>query len=104
DTIVQHSESSGNTISIEHDGAIDEMFGDEGELLKGRAWLSTGCYAPAPKRDCLAVLVVFKKQGEPIDAMRSMVEAVAPILGERIEQALELYHRMHPQNEDGGDD
>jgi hypothetical protein len=104
ETIVRHSESSGNTISIEHDAMIDEMFGEEGELLKGRAWLSTGCYAPAPKRDCLAVLVVFKKQGEPIDGMRTMVEAISPILGERIEQALELYHRMHPRNEDGGEE
>jgi DNA-binding response OmpR family regulator len=103
ETIVRHSESSGNTISVEHDSMIDEMFGEEGRLLKGRAWLSTGCYAPAPRRDCLAVLVVFKKQGEPIDSMRNMVEAISPLLGEKIELALELYHRMHPRDESTDD-
>jgi hypothetical protein len=35
--------------------------------------------------------------------MRTMLESIAPLLGERIEQALDLYHRMHPSSEEGAD-
>jgi DNA-binding response OmpR family regulator len=99
DTIVKQSAAGSRTIVLDEDRLIGELFGAPGELLKGRAWLCTGCYAPTPKRECLAVLVVFRKQGETLEPMRAMTEAIAPILGERIEQALGLYHRLHSEGE-----
>jgi DNA-binding response OmpR family regulator len=99
ETLIQHTASSSRSVTLESDRHIDELFGEQGAKLKERAWLSTGCFAAAPKNDCLAVLVVFRKQGEPMDAMRGMIEAIAPIVGEKIEQALELYHRMHPHDD-----
>ena len=94
ETIVKRADTPGNVVSIDQDGAIDELFGVAGERLKNRSWLSVGCFA---RRECLAVIVIFRNQGQLIDAStRTMIEAIAPVLGERIDQALGLYHRMHP--------
>jgi hypothetical protein len=98
ETIIRQSAEGSRTVVVDDDRLIDELFGTSGELLKGRTWLGTGCHASA-KRECLAVLVVFRKQGEALEPTRGMVEAIAPILGERIEQALGLYHRLHSEGE-----
>jgi response regulator of citrate/malate metabolism len=101
ETIVKRADTPGNVVAIDDDLAIEQLFGAEGERLKNRSWLSVGCFA---RRECLAVIVIFRNQGQSIDAStRTMIEAIAPVLGERIDQALGLYHRMHPYDlEDEG--
>lgn len=99
------SQARGPTaLVIEDDKTVDDLFGDEGELLHGRQWLAVGCLTP---RECLGVLVVFRSRTNGMSgttelsaSARGLVEAAAPILAERIEQALGLYHRMHPFREE----
>ncbi len=95
-TIVPQSRGS-TALSIMEDHVIHELFGDEGAPLCGRQWLAAGCLTP---RECLGVLVVFRTTGagtaEFGPQSRSLIEAAAPILAERIESALGLYQRMHP--------
>jgi response regulator of citrate/malate metabolism len=112
ETIIKQTEGSSHALAIDDDQSIDELFGENGARLKGRSWLSAACYtANAQKRDCLAVLVLFRSQGDGGGGgagaaggfdpnVRGMLEAVSPVLGEKIEQALELYHRMHPDGDD----
>ena len=108
ETIVKESDGSSHALAVDDDGKIDEHFGEQGERLKGRAWLSAPCYTTtASKKECLAVLVLFRSHGDcshgvaAFDpSIRLMIEGIAPVLGEKIEQALELYHRMHPDGED----
>jgi DNA-binding response OmpR family regulator len=94
ETVVKQAESAGQAISIDDDRAIEHLFGSAGERLKRRSWLSIACNV---RRECLAVIVIFRSTGQPIDvSTRTMIEAMAPVLGERIDQALGLYHRLHP--------
>ena len=94
ETVVKQAESAGQPISIGDDRSIEHIFGSTGERLKGRTWLSMACNV---RTECLAVIVIFKNSGQTIDAsVRTMLEAIAPVLGERIDQALGLYHRLHP--------
>jgi DNA-binding response OmpR family regulator len=95
---------SGSALTLEDDTMIDELFGQEGAALCGRQWLAVACNTP---RECLAVLVVFRSKMGKMAATdlgfegqaRGLVEAAAPILGERIENALGFYQRMHPFKE-----
>ncbi len=88
-------------LTLEEDGVIDELFGEEGAPLKGRQWLAIGCHTP---RECLGVLVVFRSKAagglgattELHGQARGLIEAAAPLLAERIENALGLYQRLHP--------
>jgi DNA-binding response OmpR family regulator len=104
ETLVRQARGS-TAISLEEDGIIEELFGAEGAPLQGRQWLAVGCNTA---RECMGVLVVFRTRGDadanaPSElgtAARAMVEALAPILAERIEHALGLYQRMHPFDEE----
>jgi DNA-binding response OmpR family regulator len=94
-------------LSLEEDAIIEELFGEEGHPLKGRQWLAIGCNTP---RECLGVLVIFCGKaagcGKTAGGLggttdlngqaRGLIEAAAPILAERIENALGLYQRLHP--------
>jgi DNA-binding response OmpR family regulator len=98
-TVVQQVRST-NVLSMDTDAALAEQFGDEARLLRGRMWLAMSCRTP---RDCLAALVIFRKQGDSSTSdatVRAMAEAMAPVLAERIEQALGFYQRLHPFQED----
>jgi DNA-binding response OmpR family regulator len=109
DTIVKQADTAPRAVAAEQDQAIDDLFGEEGRRLKGRAWLAAACVAPAGPKEAMAVLVIFRKQtdspagGDPLTT--TLVETVAPVLGEKIQQALGLYHRLHPYfDENDGDD
>lgn len=102
ETIIKQADhtggGSGRPVQVDDDQMIDELFGQEGAALKGRVWMTVGCFA---KRECLAVLAIFRKANEPLDAqVRNVAEAIAPTLGEKIDQALGLYHRLHPIEDD----
>lgn len=107
-TLVRQARGS-NALILEEDSLIEELFGDEGALLKGRQWLAVGCNTP---RECLGVLVVFRsKSGGGMSGTtelgaqaRGLIEAAAPILAERIENALGLYQRLHPFEEEQSED
>ena len=88
-------------LALENDAAIVELFGDQAQPLLGRTWFATGCHT---RHECLAVLVVFKQQSgsDPgQNTIQGLIETIAPILAERIEQALRFYNRLHPFPEDG---
>jgi DNA-binding NarL/FixJ family response regulator len=105
-TVVQQAREGTGLLSLDTDRAIDELFGDDAALLRGRAWLAAGCQTA---RECLAVLVVFKRQAGQGEApasdaeTRGLIEAIAPLFADRIEQALGLYHRLRPFQDDDGD-
>ncbi len=101
-TIIEQARGK-SPVWIEDDRMLEDLFGDDARPLVGRQWLAVGCHSP---RDCLAVLTVFhvRRPGESAaqesaalaGAARGLMEAIAPILAERIEQALGLYQRLHP--------
>lgn len=106
-TIVQHARE-GNAgaapLAINDDPTLEDLFGHDAHGLLGRQWLAIGCHT---RRECLAVLLVFRTKTEtdlPNIAAQGLLEAAAPILAERIEQALGLYRRMHPFPEDESND
>lgn len=109
-TVVQQARGS-KLISFETNRSLDDMFGDDGRPLLGRSWHAIGCSTP---KECLAVLVVFRKNGEgdaaPSEASvdgtaKGLLEAIAPILAEHLEEALGLYQRLNPPEEfDAGED
>jgi DNA-binding response OmpR family regulator len=110
DTVVKQADTASRAVAADQDQAIDDLFGEEGRRLKGRAWIAAACTAPAGNREAMAVLVIFRKQtdapagGDPVTT--TLVETVAPVLGEKIQQALGLYHRLHPfidEDENDGD-
>ncbi len=109
DTLVKQADRAVRPIAADRDQTVDELFGEEGRRLKGRSWLAAACLPAAGPRDAMAVLVIFRKQseapanGDPITT--TLVETVAPVLGEKIQQALGLYHRLHPffKDDDSGD-
>jgi DNA-binding response OmpR family regulator len=93
-TIVSSAESAGRAIALASDEQLTEHYSNDAALMHGRTWLASSCFS---KRECLAVLVIFRRQNEPIDAhLQALVEAVCPLLGEKIEEALDLYNRMNP--------
>jgi hypothetical protein len=59
-------------------------------------------------KEAMAVLVVFRKQrdaaggNDPLS--HALVETIAPVLGEKIQQALGMYHRLHPYLQEDGED
>jgi len=103
-TIVEQARTGGGSaITFDSDATLEELFGDEAPNLLGRGWVAVGCRTP---RECLAVLVVFRKQEDarPAEAAtRGTLEAMAPVLAERIEQALGFYQRLHPFPEEEND-
>lgn len=111
-TIVEQARGP-HPVILEDDRTLEELFGDDARTLLGRQWLAIGCQTP---RECLAVLTVFKSrrgQESQVDApgnsslasaARGLMEAIAPILGERIEQALGLYQRLHPFSDEETED
>lgn len=103
-TVVEQARrgSRGGVILFDDDTMLGEMFGDDAEKLLGKAWLAVACHTT---RECMAVLVIFRKQedGKGSDSgTRGLMEAMAPVLAERIEQALGFHHRMHPFTEEAG--
>ncbi len=102
DTLVKHADLTRNIVVVDDDRILKELFGTAADRLKGRSWVGMGCLT---RRDCLAVIVIFRNQGQAIDpTVRSMIEAIAPVLGDRIEQALGLHHRLHPFPNDPDDE
>jgi DNA-binding response OmpR family regulator len=107
-TIVAQARGA-NPLFLNEDATIHELFGDEGAPLCGRQWLAVGCHTP---RECLAVLVIFRnKTGNGMSTTTNLnpqslrfIEAAAPILAERIEQALGFFQRLHPRDEDESED
>ena len=100
-TIVQQARGT-SPVWIEEERVLEELFDDDSKLLGGRQWLAVGCHTP---RECLAVLVVFRGKAstgaaELTPASRGLLEAIAPILAEKMEQALGLYQRLHPYSEE----
>jgi DNA-binding response OmpR family regulator len=109
DTIVKQADTAARPVAAEDDQALEELFGEEGRRLKGRAWLAAPCVPTGGtgSKEAMAVLVIFRKQtdaqGDTLTA--ALVETVAPVLGDKIQQALGLYHRLHPyfeENDEGG--
>ncbi len=98
ETLVREADASGRSIHMENDQQLLEHFGEQSAALRGRAWFAAGCFT---KRECLAVMVIFRRQGEPLDAHLKMpIESACPLLAEKIEQALELYNRLNPMEDD----
>jgi FixJ family two-component response regulator len=99
-TIVDQARGT-NTVWIDRDDQLEEMFAEDAALLKSKQWLAVGCRTP---RECLAVLTVFRgKTGaaaELTQTSRGLLEAIAPILAEKMEQALGLYQRLNPYSEE----
>jgi DNA-binding NarL/FixJ family response regulator len=102
-TLVQQARGAAS-MQLDDDRQLEELFGDEAGPLLGRSWLATGCQTP---RQCLAVIVIFGRQREgdapgsnESGTTRPLVDAIAPVLAERIEQALGFHHRLHPFAED----
>ncbi len=99
-TIVEQARHD-KIVALERDSAIVELFGAQAEALLGKSWFATGCHT---RRECLAVLVVFKQQSgkdSGQNTTQGLIEAVAPVLAERIEQALGFYNRLHPFPDEG---
>lgn len=103
-TIVQQVRGTA-ALALDDDRTIDELFGEDGPELHGRQWLAVACHTP---RECLAVLVVFRNKIQGVSGAteltgqaRGLVEAAAPILAERIENALGLYQRLNGPEEEG---
>ena len=93
-TVVREVECSGQAVTIETNEQLRGHFGNDAGLMEGRTWYASSCVA---KRESLAVLVIFRRQGDPLDAaLRQLVEAVCPLLAAKIDEALELYNRMNP--------
>ena len=110
-TIVEQARGA-HPVILEDDQTLEELFGEDARTLLGRQWLAIGCQTP---RECLAVLTVFRvrRPGEGKEApgnsslaaeARGLLEAIGPILAERIEQALGLYQRLHPFPEEEAED
>jgi DNA-binding response OmpR family regulator len=107
-TIVPQARGA-NPLYLDEDGAIQELFGEDGAPLCGRQWLAVGCHTP---RECLGVLVIFRnKSGTGMSSTTELnaqslrhIEAAAPILAERIEQALGFFQRLHPRDDDESED
>ncbi len=79
ETLVKNAEAAGKIVVIDDDRLLMEMFGVSAKRLSGRSWLAMGCFT---QNECLGVVVVFRNQGEAIDApVRAIVEAIAPVLG-----------------------
>jgi DNA-binding response OmpR family regulator len=106
-TLVRQVRGS-SALLLDDDRMIDELFGDEGLQLHDRQWLAVACHSP---RECLAVLVVFRSRTQGMAGSlelngqtRALIESAAPVLAERIENALGLYQRLNgPCDDDGGD-
>lgn len=99
-TLVTTATESNTACVVEDDKMIEALFGGAGRLLRGRSWLTCAARG-GPKGETLGVLVVFRKQGELIEPhMRQVVESIAPILAAKIQQALELYERLNPEEGD----
>jgi DNA-binding response OmpR family regulator len=102
-TVVEQARrgGAGAATTFDDDSLLTEHFGDDAHTLLGKSWLAVGCYTP---RECMGVLVIFRKQeeGKGGDAgTLGMMEAIAPVLATRIEQALSFYHRLHPFTDEG---
>ncbi|HVX87080.1 MAG TPA: response regulator [Phycisphaerae bacterium] len=113
DTLVKHADTAARPIAADADQTLDDLFGDDARRLKGRLWLAAPCVPAAGARDSMAVLVVFRKQTEGLPGSsavandplsHALVETIAPVLGEKIQQALGMYHRLHPYLQDDADD
>lgn len=91
--------AAGGLIQLETDVAIDEMFGKEGRALTGRTWLAHGCFAG---RECLGVLLLFRNQSVALEAgMASVLQAISPILAEKIGHIMRLHHRLSRLHDTG---
>jgi DNA-binding response OmpR family regulator len=104
-TIVKQARGT-SALVLDDDRTMDELFDEDARMLHGRQWMAVACHTP---RECLAVLVVFRNKAPGVSGAseltgqaRNLIEAAAPILAERIENALGLYQRMNPPEEEYG--
>jgi DNA-binding response OmpR family regulator len=98
-TLVEQARSA-RPVALDNDSTLEELFGDDAAPLLGKRWLATGCRTP---RECLAVLVIFRSQSEKAGpVLPGLLEAIAPVLAERLENALSFYHRLHRFDDNAG--
>jgi hypothetical protein len=98
ETVVKQAESLRTLVAIDNDKMLEDLFGLAASRLKARSWLALGCFSG---RECLGVLVVFRSRDQEIDpTVRALLEVMAPVLGEKMQEALGLYNRMNPFEED----
>jgi DNA-binding response OmpR family regulator len=104
-TVVEQARrgGAGAATTFDDDAMLTEMFAEDAQALLGKSWLAVGCHTA---RECMGVLVIFRKQeeGKGSDAGTvGLMEAIAPVLATRIEQALSFYHRLHPFTDEGSE-
>jgi response regulator of citrate/malate metabolism len=98
ETIVKQADAIRTIVAIDNDKMLEDLFGHSAARLKTRSWLALGCFSG---RECLGVIVVFRNREQAMDnSVRGILEVMAPILGEKMEEALSLYNRMNPFEED----
>ena len=104
ETIIPHAAEGITPMTLEEDHQITDLFGQDASLLLGRSWLGCGAYY---QKECLAVLAVFRNQGDPIDpTWAPIIEAIAPLLAEQIARSIRVYQRGLgdiPNDHDGED-
>jgi len=99
-TIVPQAAGGTRTLTVENDGQIDELFGQEGRLLRGRTWLACGAWC---RTESLATVVVFRSQGEAVGPeWGRILESVGPVLAERLARAVRIYQRGLIVDDDEG--
>lgn len=97
-TIVAQAAEASSALVVESDQQIRDQFGDEAAMLTGRAWLSCGAFY---QHECLAVIVVFRGQNDPLDPTWSgVLESVAPTLAEKIARSIRVYQRGMPHSDE----
>ena len=84
--------ASGGLIHLENDLDIEDVFGNSGKPLLGRTWMAHACFL---RKECLAVMVIFRGQGVTMDSSTgALLQAISPLLAERIA------HSMHRGSSD----
>lgn len=97
-TIVAEAAEGASALLVETDQQIKDSFGAEANMLVGRSWLACGAYY---QNECLAVIVVFRGQNEPLDpAWPALLESVGPVLAEKISRSIRIYQRALPQSDE----
>ena len=95
DTIAQTAARTALTATapmiIETDDQLQQLYGEDATLLLGRQWIAAPSHF---NRECLAVVCLFRAQGEPVDEkIVQTLESICPVLGERIGRAVKIYQR-----------
>jgi DNA-binding response OmpR family regulator len=99
-TVIRQATESSTALLLETDGQIKDLFGNESSMLAGRSWLGCGAYY---QQECLAGIVVFRGQNDPLDpTWPALIESIAPVLAEKIARSIRVYQRGLPQSDESG--